>query len=156
LYGQARALLAGDGDTETLEAKLEAVLEASPRHVAARTELALLHLAAQELDEARRLSREAAGIDEFEGALLFGARRERARAFTALGLVEERASNRRDALAAFEDAIQLDPTSTVPVHGAGRVLLADNRMRDALVRFEAAARAARADEVYQGRPIALA
>jgi tetratricopeptide (TPR) repeat protein len=155
-YGQIRSVLAAGGDAESLDALLRGTLETSPRHVAARTEWALLLLSRGEIAEARGLAREAAGIDAVDGAFLRGARLERARAFAALGLIEERAASRKDALAAFEDSMQLDPMSTIPVYGAGRVLLADNRARDALVRFEAATRAAQPHELHKGRPVALA
>lgn len=168
IYGKARLLFAeaegagrSDDAQERALASLDRVLAVSRRHVSARVDKAALLLFGstaedrEKRDEARRLAREAASLEPFEGALLGGSRFEQARAFAILGIIEEKNGARREALEAFERAYQLDPSAAVPVYGSGRVLLRDNRAKDALIRFETAARSAKPDELYDGRPIAL-
>ena len=159
-YGKARIVLATageDGMDEALAA-LDHVLEQSPRHVSARVDkatLLVLRDAPADRDEARKLAREAASLDVYGDSFLGGSSFEKARAYAILGVIEERAGARRDALAAFERSYELDPSSAVPVYGSGRVLLSDNRAKDALIRFETAARTAKPHELYGSRPIAL-
>lgn len=164
-YGKARILFASasgvspdadaDGVIDTALEALGKVLERSPRHVSARVDKATLHAIRGERDEARTLAREAANLETFEGELLGGSTHERARAFAILGFIEERSGARREALEAFERSYALDPSNSMPVYGSALVLLRDNRAKDALIRFETAARSAKPHELYGIRPIAL-
>lgn len=135
-WGLARALLRANDAGAT--AAIDATLAASPKHVEARTALALQKLAAGELDAALPLARQAAGLDAVEGAPLHGSARSRAIALVVVGRVEELRSHRSDARYAYSSAAALDADNLDATVGTGRVLLDEGMAREALVRFDAA------------------
>jgi len=134
-WGVARALLA-QGD-EGAESAVRATLAKSPRHVAARTELAAALLRRGEVDEALRLAEEAVGDRPVDEERLVPSPSERPEALSVLGRIHEARGNRVAALTAYEESLSLDPYAVDALLGAGRVLLLDGRERDALGRFQA-------------------
>jgi len=135
-WGLARALLVSRD--AGADAALAATLEASPRHVEARTAVALQKLRAREIDAAATTAREAAGLDPVSGIALRSSKRSRAEALTVLGRIEEQRSHRQDARFAYETAADLDGGNVDALVGAGRVLLTESMAREALVRFDSA------------------
>ena len=136
-WGLARAKL-GAGDAEAASSAIDAVLAASPRHAEALAAKGELLVARGELDGALELAQQAAGITPIEGETLRPSHRAKARAFALIGRIQEMRGNRSAARQAYDDALAADPHHVPALIGAGRVLLADGRNRDALTRFEAA------------------
>jgi tetratricopeptide (TPR) repeat protein len=154
LWGIARALELGGAPATDVVAAIDATLEASPRHVDARTARARAALEAGDVDAALRWAREAAGLKAPSGtagsgeagrgeaagdtARPWASRRERAEALVVLAAVHERRGHMTEALEAYEAALALAPGQLGALVGAGRVLLAQQRHGEALARFEAA------------------
>lgn len=145
LWGLARALLRGD-DAAATTAAIDATLAQSPGHVAARLARARLAAAGGDVETALRMTREAAGEAPVDGETLRGSREQRAEAFALLGSLHERMQHRREAREAYEASLQADSYGVTALVGLGRVLLDEQRYRDALARFEAAASTHGADQ----------
>ena len=135
-WGLARALMM-TGDAAGAAKAVDATLEASPRHVGARIAKGRRLLQAGNVEEARTLAREAAGLAPVGGSRLQGSTDERAQALVLLGDVQDAAGERAKALASYDKAAELDPFNLRATLGAGHVLLLDRRPKDALARFRA-------------------
>ncbi|MCS6798971.1 MAG: tetratricopeptide repeat protein [Myxococcota bacterium] len=137
-YGVVRARLSGSEPATATEA-IEATLAASPGHVGAR--IARARLAAERGDIAVAVEslRQAAGLDAVgeHPQPLRGSPSERVEALTWLGRLYERRGERVRARDAYEAAIAIDAFHVEALVGAGRVMLEEQRPREALSRFEA-------------------
>jgi tetratricopeptide (TPR) repeat protein len=136
-WGLARAQMAL-GKTAESETATQATLKASPRHASALTRMAELMLIAGKTDEALSYTRKATGRVPIDGIRARSSRRGKADAWALEGEIEEKLDHPREALAAYEEALKVDPLRVSVLLGSGRMLMQLGRTRDALTRFESA------------------
>ena len=140
-WGTARAHLLS-GALEPFEAAARQTLELSPTHAGALTALARRANDDGRTDEALALAQQAAGRQPVGEQQVQAEAHVRADALTLIGHILETRRERRDARQAYEGAIAARPFQVDALLGLGRLLLFENRFRDAFSRFETAETAA--------------
>jgi predicted Zn finger-like uncharacterized protein len=138
LFGLARAQFA-NGDPKAAEATAKAAVDASPKHVGARTLLASIYLqtAGREGDAQAMLSK-VTEDKEVRGA---ASDAELVDAYTLLGRLHLAKSRMSAAEQAFAAALKLDPQAVNALVGNGELFYRAGRFSEALARFEGAMKA---------------
>ncbi|MDD9943978.1 MAG: tetratricopeptide repeat protein [Myxococcales bacterium] len=131
------------GDPEPFASGVEATLQSSPAHVAARVADARVAWRRGREDRAVNLLRQAIGLDPVEDGYLWTSQRTLAAAHSLMGYIHEERGRLHHARGSYEAALKANPTRLDALLGAGRVLLRERRYADALARFETAANAAK-------------
>jgi len=150
-WGIARVLLRGS-DNQAIRAAIDATLQASPQHSAARIAKGQLVWRDGDAATAITLVRQAAGAAKVNNQRLRSSPGERADAWTLLGQIYVARDNRADATAAFEAALAVDPYRIDALLGAGRALLKQEHYRRALGRFRSARDSSEAATFRTGGP----
>jgi len=138
LFGLARAQRA-NGDFDGAEASAKGVLEASSKHVAARTLLASVAGRSQARDEEAKALLQKVTEDE---ALRAGASSaELVDAYTQLGLLHLNRNRMSQAEKAFGEGLKLDAQNEAGLIGMAELFFRSSRFTEAQARFEAATHA---------------
>ena len=138
LFGLARAQFAA-GDPKSAEATAKAAVDASPKHVGARTLLASIYLqsAGHETDAQAMLAK----VTEDKDVRGAASDAELVDAYTLLGRLHLAKSRMSAAEQAFAAALKLDPQAVNALVGNGELFYRAGRFSEALARYEAAIKA---------------
>lgn len=138
LFGLARAQRA-KGDFDAAEASAKGVLEASPKHVAARTLLASVAARSQARDEeAKALLQKVTEDEELRAS---ASPSELVDAYTQLGLLHLARNRISEAEKAFAEGLKLDSQNEAGLIGLAELFFRSGRFTEAQARFEAATHA---------------
>jgi tetratricopeptide (TPR) repeat protein len=128
-YLLAVALQAAGRPQSDVVAQFQRALELQPDYVNARTQLAVIALSNQRMEEARTIIEETVRLEPGNPGL-----------HANLGAYWVRAGKPDNAIRHFEHALQLEPRSVAAHHELGQIRLAQNQIDAALLHYAARAR----------------